>query len=769
MMRAILILTLHYCVEEMVADKTCNNFDKCGTCVGFSGDKCVWCSEPNITETRCQPEKFFLTNQHWCNESLVYNPIMMSGETVRNDSLNPGTDKRKPVQIQPQELKVTLRPGAEYNFKMFYKPADDFPLDVYYLMDYSYTMKKYIVQLKTEAENIFKQLRTFTNNVQFGVGYFIEKPDFPFVNPQLQYAYSFKNRLSLTKDIKAFTEAIANETEGSNYDLPEAGLDGLMQVMACEKELGWRSEARRIIVLATDAPYHSAGDGKMVGAGNPNDMICHLNATNYYSHSLLQDYPSISQLNKMASDGKFRIIFAALSMVKKEYELLAKHILGSKYAELKTKSNIIDIIKNAYLESSRYMMLKYQWPPYVQLMLQPDCSKAGNCEMRHKKTLTIDAQIKVQECPDNKKDFFQKLEIEPDVGGLDDKLKIYLEIDCQCDCEKNTGIENSSLCSTSGTHRCGICECNKDRYGDVCQCNGNITSKTDLEKCKHNKNDTGFCSGRGTCVCGKCSCVTGFSGNYCEFDDNSCPRQDDKLCSAHGRCTLGACQCGTGWTGDDCSCTLVTTKCYLPFSKEICSGNGECECGGCVCRKTKEGTLYSGSFCDDCEECTEKRCKELEDYAACNLWNNKTYCDQLPEFNQTSNTEVQVLSKGEINNMTWPTAKWCYKKLENGTSIVFMNYHDKSNNNLQLIIQKELEEESKRKIWIAVGASIGTVLLIGLLTVIIWKIIMDKMDEREYHNFISKAQEAGFDVSENPIYQPAAISFSNPTYGVQQN
>ncbi|CAG9784618.1 unnamed protein product [Diatraea saccharalis] len=494
---------------------------------------------------------------------------MITSGKSKNNPLSPGTNKIRPIQFQPQELNIKLRPGALYKFKMFYKPADDFPLDVYYLMDSSYTMRKHIRELQKQAEFVYKELGRFTNNVQFGVGSFVEKPDFPFADPNMQYVYSFQNHLSLTKNINEFKKVIEKSTSGSNYDLPEAGLDGLMQVMACEKELGWRSEARRIIILCTDAPYHSAGDGKMVGAGKPNDMQCHLNESNYYNHSLLQDYPSVSQLYKMASNGNFKIIFAALSNVKKEYEKLAKHILGSSYAELKKQSNIVQIIKTAYQESLRYMMIKYQWPPYIQLTMQPDCSKMDSCEMRHKQALTIDAQLKVKECPENKKDFMQNLELGPVTGGLEDKLKINLEIDCQCECETNAGITNSPLCSNSGTHRCGICECNEDRYGNVCQCNGTITSKTELDKCKQHNNDTSFCSGKGTCVCGKCICDSGFSGNYCEFDDNSCERREDKLCSGHGRCTLGMCHCSSEWIGDDCSCTVNTIKCYPPFSKEV--------------------------------------------------------------------------------------------------------------------------------------------------------------------------------------------------------
>lgn len=102
-------------------------------------------------------------------------------------------------------------------------------------------------------------------------------------------------------------------------------------------------------------------------------------------------------------------------------------------------------------------------------------------------------------------------------------------------------------------------------------------------------------------------------------------------------------------------------------------------------------------FCEDCEECAEKRCKELESYALCNYLSNKTYCDE--QYNQTSNTEVQMLNKSEINTSKWPTAKWCRAKLDKDRSIVFIHVYDKSAKKLLLIIQTDAEEDPKANIW----------------------------------------------------------------------
>lgn len=108
------------------------------------------------------------------------------------------------------------------------------------------------------------------------------------------------------------------------------------------------------------------------------------------------------------------------------------------------------------------MTIKYQWPPYVQLSLDPDCTINDRCELGHKQALAMKATLKVNYCPRDSSVI--DLSVGPTVGGLEDKLNIKLEIDCQCECERDkSGIANSSMCSNSGTYQCGICKCNSDR------------------------------------------------------------------------------------------------------------------------------------------------------------------------------------------------------------------------------------------------------------------------------------------------------------------
>jgi hypothetical protein len=71
--------------------------------------------------------------------------------------------------------------------------------------------------------------------------------------------------------------------------------------MACQERVGWRNYSRKIILVATDRDYHNAMDGKLLGILEPNDGICHLDESGYYTESKYQDYPSVSHINAVAT------------------------------------------------------------------------------------------------------------------------------------------------------------------------------------------------------------------------------------------------------------------------------------------------------------------------------------------------------------------------------------------------------------------------------------------------------------------------------------
>ncbi|CAH2233547.1 jg13181 [Pararge aegeria aegeria] len=733
----------------------CIKFKSCSECITSTDEICVWCSAKDHIGHRCHSESVV----DWCKEP-VYDPkgYVIS---VLSEPFNDGKEDARVVQLMPQEMKIKARINVPFKFDMYYKPAKDYPLDVYFLFDSSVTMKAYIDILQKQGTEIYEGLTNITNNVQLGVGSFIEKPSLPFVSIPTQTSHAFKNYLKLTNKTELFKKALLEVEIGSNNDIPEATLDALMQAMVCENHIGWRNGSHRIILVGTDANYHSAYDGKFVGAIIPHDMKCHLDNNIYDKDSLKFDYPSVSQINKIASDGKIMIIFTVPLPWKGDYVALTEKINNAKYVHLSEENEVVNMVINENQKLVSSVQIYATTEPSISLTFEPDCTLKDKCLYNHKPLQVIGTLI-LKSLPESGKSEY-KVKIGP--VSIAEKLTLHVEAITQCDCEKpDQGEKDSDLCSNAGTYQCGICLCNKNRYGDICNFTG--TCVNDPEKCKANSNDPKPCSNRGICRCDKCECPVGFSGNFCEFDDNSCKRPGGMLCSGNGRCEFGMCQCNEGWSPDDCRCPISNISCIAPHSKELCSGQGDCVCGRCVCNSTNTGVYCVGLYCDECVESIPERCLELEDYAYCNLKNNKTVCDEKYNF---TDTDAILVNKTAIYSDIYYMAKmWCRKILEDGQILVFRYHYPQSgtNSTLRLIIQDELDVTPADDVWVVVGSVIGAVLLIGILTLVAWKILVDLHDKREYEKFKKSTThtDGQYDESSNPLYQSPAMSFSNPAY-----
>jgi hypothetical protein len=60
--------------------------------------------------------------------------------------------------------------------------------------------------------------------------------------------------------------------------------------------------------------------------------------------------------------------------------------------------------------------------------------------------------------------------------------------------------------------------------------------------------------------------------------------------------------------------------------------------------------------------------------------------------------------------------------------------------------------------------TMGSILLIGIFTLLLWKIITYCHDKREYTRFEQERKGAKWDSSGNPLYKEATSTFKNPAY-----
>ena len=71
----------------------------------------------------------------------------------------------------------------------------------------------------------------------------------------LQYCkpHSFHHQTSLREfTAEEFKAEVLHQPMAGNVDEPEGSLDALMQAMVCRERVGWRQNARKIILMATD-------------------------------------------------------------------------------------------------------------------------------------------------------------------------------------------------------------------------------------------------------------------------------------------------------------------------------------------------------------------------------------------------------------------------------------------------------------------------------------------------------------------------------------
>ncbi|VDO38044.1 unnamed protein product, partial [Haemonchus placei] len=339
----------------------------CSACIQLH-DSCAWCGAPLFDAkkqyARCDNRARLL--EHGCPNSFIEDPQTVL-EVERDDPLS---DKGKveneddAVQLKPQEMFVEIRPKSRVRFNVTYRQAVDYPVDLYYLMDLSYSMKDDKQKLSELGDLLAVRMRNITKNFRLGFGSFIDKKLMPFIDPRIEKQkspcaepcaepYGFKHQMTLTTNTEKFKAEVDKAEISGNLDAPEGGFDAVVQALACNHKIGWRERARKMLVFSTDAGFHFAGDGRLAGVVEPNDGECHLDRQGYYTETLKQDYPSIALLHQMIKERKANIIFAVTKGNHQLYSQLSESLpdVSSSVGILETDSrNIVDLIEKEYLK-----------------------------------------------------------------------------------------------------------------------------------------------------------------------------------------------------------------------------------------------------------------------------------------------------------------------------------------------------------------------------------------------------------------------------------
>uniref|UniRef100_A0A3B3ZET6 Integrin beta n=1 Tax=Periophthalmus magnuspinnatus TaxID=409849 RepID=A0A3B3ZET6_9GOBI len=748
----------------------------CRQCLAVD-PSCAWCSQEDFGKggssvSRCDLKTSL--EKLGCRSDSMEFPLS-SVQIIQDASLSDKASGGTVTQIRPQKMRMVLRPGDSKRFTVSVKQVEDYPVDLYYLMDLSYSMKDDLAKLVTLGSELAQTMGKITSNLRMGFGAFVDKTMSPYMyltppdaitNPcfgideKCEAQFGFKHVLPLTERVARFTEEVSKQRVSRNRDSPEGGFDAIMQAVVCKDQIGWRPDASHLLVFTTDAKTHIALDGRIAGIVQPNDGLCHLDSSNIYNKTTVLDYPSLALMTEKMSENNINLIFAVTSFVVPLYKEYSQLIPGTTVGMLDQDSgNVIGLIQEAYAKiRSKVELDLVDVPEDLNLAFNATCLNGEliqgvrSCSgLKIGDTVSFSVEVQLRSCPKEKSRTFK---IKP--LGFKDSLEVTVDFACNCDCEASAQPD-SALCSQgNGTFECGVCQCHPGRLGPHCECSVEDYSPSDDANCIP-KADGPMCSRRGDCLCGQCSCHgNDFGqvwGRYCECDDFNCLRYKGALCSDHGKCNCGFCQCDVGWKGENCNCTTRTDTCMSSIGL-LCSGRGTCECGVCQC--TQPGAY--GTTCEKCPTCPDS-CTIKQQCVECQHFKRGQYIEEN-SCNQICRDEIRV-----VNNLVSQDSNGvnCSYKDENDCVQHFQYSEDESGKSILHVVKEPVCPEGPDVLVVSLAVA-GAILLLGLVGLLIWKLLITIHDRREFVKFEEERAKAKWDTAHNPLYKGATSTFTNVTY-----
>ncbi|NXO59568.1 ITB4 protein, partial [Aramus guarauna] len=700
----------------------------CTECIRVDKD-CSFCTDKSFEEARCDLRENLL--RYGCGEaSIVYTRGKM--QTQQNFSINLSLQR---TQVSPQAMLMLLRAGEEMSFDMDVFQPSETPVDLYILMDFSYSMSDDLDNLKSMGQKLAEFLRELTSNYTIGFGKFVDKVSSPQTDMRPEKLrepwnnadspFSFKNVIRLTSNINYFSEELRKERISGNLDAPEGGFDAILQTAVCKDKIGWRKDSTRLLVFSTESAFHYEADGTNVLAGilTRNDEKCHLDTSGTYVYDTKQDYPSVPTLVRLLGQHNIIPIFAVTNHSYSYYKKLQEYFPISGIGVLQEdSSNIVELLRAAFEHIRSKMDIRADFVPKAMktefTSLQYKKTESGSFHITRGEAGKFNMRVKALEyvggqhvCSLPEKDRKGVIHVQP--TSLSDSLRVRASVICDvCPCEEQQEF-NSSECSFHGDFVCGQCICHPGWRGDKCDCSPALSPNN--EACIH-PGDAEPCSGRGECLCEKCQCYSEdltqrFSGEFCEYDVLQCPRTSGFLCNDRGRCSKGACVCESGWEGPGCECPTSNDTC-IDSQGGICNNHGRCECGRCICDKA---SLYTSSTCEISYSLGfQAVCESIRDCVRCQAWGTSS------KKGNCSTCHLQIQMVEELKKEE--ASKYCsFQDEEDDCTYHYTLEGDPTVlPNTTVRVQKKKECPPGSFLWL-IPLLIFLILLLGLLLLLCWK------------------------------------------------
>lgn len=80
-----------------------------------------------------------------------------------------------------EKLTPFCLPDDSKSFSIQVRQVEDYPVDIYYLMDLSYSMKDDLGSIQNLGTQLASKMRELTSNLRIGFGAFVDKPASPYM------------------------------------------------------------------------------------------------------------------------------------------------------------------------------------------------------------------------------------------------------------------------------------------------------------------------------------------------------------------------------------------------------------------------------------------------------------------------------------------------------------------------------------------------------------------------------------------------------------
>lgn len=354
-------------------------------------------------------------------------------------------------------------------------------------------------------------------------------------------------------------------------------------------------------------------------------------------------------------------------------------------------------------------------------------------------------------------------------------------------------------CSGHGNCECGKCKCEHPWAGEYCD--------VDESGCfEIIEGHPIKCNDQGDCVNNRCVCNDRYDGKFCGCIKNTATcMKEGQLCSGRGTCRCGRCDCSKQFTAHGRFCEKCPfceapqfceqiLSCIANFTKKFCIEPKTAALNGSVIETTEMDNSASFSRLQldpnrtnpctiDPEEClailenwnyqivdeivdpkpafTDDESKEYSESSITPLFDSQHFfnfpcqkvingCDVTYRFRLVYDRDSAEMGTVDLSE---PSSE--FEKLEKPEML-----------NFQISKYKEVCPQPVNMV--VVGSSaFFTVLLIGIVTIIVWKILTEYLDRREYQRFMMEIDEANFTQMENPLYKDVKVQFRNPAFGLR--